>query len=190
MNRAPEAAISLYAGLRDFNAVADADTKTRDLYSIPGVIDGPGENGNADNEWDVVGGAYLALDGYASTDPDNVGGGVGSHSWVLASPEAAPTGVKDTDGTGPEFVVGSVTPNPFGDEGVAIVGSPGVGKRHTLIYRLTVCDREHADTAGACALTIHFVGPVDHQDRGARHLRGPRAGHWGWADCCQFGPGR
>ena len=151
LNRAPEAAISLYAGLRDFNAVADADTKTRDLYSIPGVIDGPGENGNADNEWDVVGGAYLALDGYASTDPDNVGGGVGSHSWVLASPEAAPTGVKDTDGTGPEFVVGSVTPNPFGDEGVAIVGSPGVGKRHTLIYRLTVCDREHADTAGACA---------------------------------------
>ena len=28
------------------------------------VIDGPGENGNRDNEWDVMEGAYLQLDGY------------------------------------------------------------------------------------------------------------------------------
>ena len=38
-------------------------------YPLDGVIDGPGENGNADNEWDIVEGALITLDGSGSSDP-------------------------------------------------------------------------------------------------------------------------
>ena len=162
LNQKPTAAISLYAGFRDPNVIADPDTKTKDLYSVPGVIDGPGENGNADNEWDVVGGAYVELDGYASTDPDNIAGSVLSHAWELVSPAAAPVftagafsgdAINDEDGGGGMYVVGAV-PNGDGDRTkfrtgalVNIVGPPGVGNRHTLYYRLTVCDRSANPTA-------------------------------------------
>ncbi len=159
INQRPTATIGIYAGLRDPNVVADADTTTRDLYSIPGVIDGPGENGNADNEWDVVGGAYVQLNGFASSDPDNVGGSPASYSWELVTPGTAPTGVNGTAANGPTFVVGALD-NTTGDtttfggtELVDIVQPPGVGNRHTLYYRLTVCDRGTTDTPAACNTT-------------------------------------
>ncbi len=40
-------------------------------FTVDGVIDGPGENGNADNEWDIMEGALLTLDGSGSSDPDD-----------------------------------------------------------------------------------------------------------------------
>lgn len=156
LNQAPTAAITLYAGLRDPSVVADDDTGVKDLYSIPGVIDGPGENGNADNEWDVIGGSFVELAGYTSSDPDNVGGGARSHAWALAAPAAAPTGINGTAAGGPTFLVGALD-NTSGDlladgtTAVPIVQPPGVGNRHTLIYRLTVCDRADTATPPACS---------------------------------------
>ena len=68
-NDTPTADISLTAMLADPNAAADATTAEK--YSIDAVIDGPGENGNADNEWDIMEGALLVLDGSGSSDPDD-----------------------------------------------------------------------------------------------------------------------
>ena len=168
INQRPTATIGIYAGLRDPNVVADADTTTRDLYSIPGVIDGPGENGNADNEWDVVGGAYVQLNGFASSDPDNVGGSPGSYSWELVTPSTAPTGINGpavgTPANGPTLVVGALdnTTGDFttfgGTELVDIVQPPGVGQRTTLYSRLTVCDRgtdTTPPTPSACETTTN-----------------------------------
>ncbi len=155
LNQRPSATISLYAGIRDASVIDDADTGVKDLYSIPGVIDGPGENGNADNEWDVIGGSFVELNAYASSDPDNVGGGVPSHAWALAAPATAPNGVNGTAATtGATFLVGNFD-NTSGDTladdttAVPITLPPGPGSTTTLIYRLTVCDRAAAN--GTCA---------------------------------------
>ena len=67
-NDTPTADISLTAMLADPDAAADATTAEK--YTIDAVIDGPGENGNADNEWDIMEGALLVLDGSGSSDPD------------------------------------------------------------------------------------------------------------------------
>ncbi len=155
LNQRPSAIISVYAGIRDASVIDDADTGVKDLYSIPGVIDGPGQNGNADNEWDIVGGSFVELNAYTSSDPDNVGGGVPSHAWDLAAPAAAPTGINGTAATsGATFLVGAFA-NTSGDTladgstAVPITLPPGPGRRTTLIYRLTVCDRAASD--GTCA---------------------------------------
>ena len=68
-NDTPTADISLSAMLADPDAADDATTAEK--YSIDAVIDGPGENGNADNEWDIREGALLTLDGSGSSDPDD-----------------------------------------------------------------------------------------------------------------------
>ncbi|MCY4193544.1 MAG: hypothetical protein OXF04_04505 [bacterium] len=156
VNQRPTAVIGLYAGLRDPGIVADGDTTTKDLYSVPGVIDGPGEGGNNDNEWDVLGGAYVELDGYASSDPDNVANTAVSYRWDLLTPSTAPRGVNGTAAGGPVFRVGSNTVNGFGDmlrpgsEAVPIITPPGPGRTHTLYYRLTVCDNGNDATPAVC----------------------------------------
>ncbi len=68
-NDTPTADISLSAMVAD--PEADDDATNAEKYTIDGVIDGPGENGNADNEWDIMEGAILVLDGSGSSDPDD-----------------------------------------------------------------------------------------------------------------------
>lgn len=50
-------------------------------YPLDGVIDGPGENGNADNEWDIAEGSLIILDGSGSSDP-NGALPAASHDWT------------------------------------------------------------------------------------------------------------
>ena len=77
INRAPTAHISVSAMLLDPDDIFDYDDDRDGLvddnaerYTIDGVIDGPGEIGNADNEWDITEGSLLVVDGSASSDPD------------------------------------------------------------------------------------------------------------------------
>ena len=58
-------------GVKDENA---------EKYPLDGVIDGPGENGNADNEWDIAEGSLLILDGSGSSDPNGTLGDA-NHDW-------------------------------------------------------------------------------------------------------------
>ena len=64
----------------DGNGVRDDNDE---IYSIDGIIDGPGENGNADNEWDIMEGSRLILDGSGSTDPDGRPILEEGHDWDL-----------------------------------------------------------------------------------------------------------
>ena len=48
--------------------MTSADLGAHGHFPNDAVIDGPGENGNRDNEWDIMEGAYLQLDGSGSTD--------------------------------------------------------------------------------------------------------------------------
>ncbi len=59
-------------GVKDENA---------EKYPLDGVIDGPGENGNADNEWDIAEGSLIILDGSGSSDP-NGALPAASHDWT------------------------------------------------------------------------------------------------------------
>ncbi|MCY4036730.1 MAG: hypothetical protein OXF64_04675, partial [bacterium] len=85
-NQAPVADIQVYAGLRDADVV-DADLDERGHFPVDAVIDGPGENGNRDNEWDVKENAWLQLDGSASTD-EGPSGAPSSYQWTRVRPDA------------------------------------------------------------------------------------------------------
>ena len=79
INQGPTADIAVTAMLADAAnpdvvGYDDNGNGTKDenaeKYPLDGVIDGPGENGNADNEWDIAEGALLILDGSGSSDPN------------------------------------------------------------------------------------------------------------------------
>ena len=79
INRKPDAnlVVSL-AGKLDKSFEKDVDAKREELFGRSAVIDGPGENGNRNNEWDIRGGSYVVLDASGSSVP---GGKVGSYAW-------------------------------------------------------------------------------------------------------------
>ena len=85
INQRPVANIQVYAGLRDRD-IADADVGVRGHFPIDAVIDGPGENGNRDNEWDIMEGAWLQLDGSASTDENPGTGKPAVYQWTRVRP--------------------------------------------------------------------------------------------------------
>ena len=91
INRRPVADIQLYAGLRDEDIV-DADLGAQGHFPIDAVIDGPGENGNRDNEWDVMEGAYLQLDGSGSTDENPQTGRPATYWWTRPQLRGATAG--------------------------------------------------------------------------------------------------
>lgn len=77
VNRKPTAAISVSAMLYDRGDNRGYDDngngkidENGERYALEGVIDGPGENGNADNEWDIREGSLLVVDGSNSSDPE------------------------------------------------------------------------------------------------------------------------
>ena len=84
INQRPVADIQVYAGLRDKDIV-DGDLGAMGHFPLDAVIDGPGENGNRDNEWDIREGAYLQLDGSASTD-ENPTGRPAVYQWTRVRP--------------------------------------------------------------------------------------------------------
>lgn len=85
INQRPVADIQLYAGLRDKDVV-DADLGAAGHFPIDAVIDGPGENGNRDNEWDVMEGAWLQLTATGSTDENPSTGRPSSYMWTRVRP--------------------------------------------------------------------------------------------------------
>lgn len=99
INQGPMADIAVTAMMAD-PASPDVDNyddngngtkdENAEKYPLDGVIDGPGENGNADNEWDIAEGSLIILDGSGSSDPNGALPAT-SHDWtrVYNSPAAA-----------------------------------------------------------------------------------------------------
>ncbi len=90
INQGPSADIAITAMMAD-PASPDVDNyddngngvkdENAEKYPLDGVIDGPGENGNADNEWDIAEGSLIILDGSGSSDP-NGSLPAASHDWT------------------------------------------------------------------------------------------------------------
>ncbi|MYB77141.1 MAG: hypothetical protein F4X83_08605, partial [Chloroflexi bacterium] len=85
INQRPVADIQVYAGLRD-KTITDGDLGAHGHFPIDAVIDGPGENGNRDNEWDIMEGAYLQLSGAGSTDENPRTGMPSAYQWTRVRP--------------------------------------------------------------------------------------------------------
>ncbi len=169
INQRPVADIQVYAGLRDKDIV-DADLGAQGHFPLDAVIDGPGENGNRDNEWDIREGAYLQLDGSGSTDENPQTGRPSSYQWTRVRPDSlddyadsqtssSATAQRLTVATGTgggenETVITFGDFNNDGDteddgERLTVYTLPDVEPRapQTVFYQLTVCDSSPAVTA-------------------------------------------
>ncbi len=151
INRRPVADIQLYAGLRD-RTLLDPDASTKERYSIPAVIDGPGENGNRDNEWDIMEGAYVQLDASGSTDEDPTV--TLEYTWTQVL--VTPSGTSDIRGTQArsttaQFEVGDLAePTTLSDDSVSNVEVlPDVAPNApvTVVYSLTAHDNSRDGTS-------------------------------------------
>ncbi|MCY3889381.1 MAG: hypothetical protein OXG50_05735 [bacterium] len=163
INQRPVADIGVYAGLRDKD-IADADLGPRGHFPVDAVIDGPGENGNRDNEWDVMEGAWLQLDGSGSTDENPGTGKPGSYQWTRVRPTAALDGYVESqtnasatgqrlvvpDGNAETITFAGVDADDNGsDDTLSVPRLPNVEPNapQVVFYQLTVCDGR-ADPSG------------------------------------------
>ena len=83
--REPVSDITVFAGLPDARYAQAPDANVEEIFGEDAIIDGPGENGNAADEWDIREGAFVRLDGSGSTV---TGGTVDSWTWsrLLSDP--------------------------------------------------------------------------------------------------------
>ena len=129
LNQRPTADIAVTATL--LKAGGDK-TKAAD-YTVDAVIDGPGENGNAANEWDIKEGALVVLDGTGSSDPN---GRITAHQWTRIHPG---TGASGFPGEGSKSKLSSNLPDSAdGDIFNMLTAS---SSPLYVYYRLNVTDR-------------------------------------------------
>ena len=121
INQGPVADIAVSAMLpasdpKDVAGYDDNGNGTKDenaeRFNVQGVIDGPGENGNADNEWDIAEGALLTLDGTGSSDPE--GRPITTYTWER---------IYSTTGSGGMFDNLPAEVDPDGASSNALTGS-------------------------------------------------------------------
>ena len=146
-------------GIEDENA---------ERYPLKGVIDRPGENGNADNEWDIAEGSWLVLEGSGSSDP----GGVLTDcqfSWervYVSDPNDTmnlpddlpgdcsadpPTGKKKI-GTDADLTVHAVTGETVG---LLTPASGQPASPYYVYYKLTVTNSDGATNSAVVKILIH-----------------------------------
>ncbi len=117
INRKPEADVTVgIAGLLDKAFATEEDAQPNELFGTSAIIDGPGENGNRDNEWDIREGAYLVLDASGSAVP---GGQVGKYDWrrTFILPSGQEGFANTQEGASPTLVVGTGNAYPFDPDG-------------------------------------------------------------------------
>ena len=152
INQRPTADIAVAAHLLE----EDGDADDIDHYSVDAVIAGPGEDGNADNEWDIMENALLVLDGSGSSDAN---GRVLSYAWDLIYPttasDATDIGLSD-DTTGREV---STDADNGGDietiSNITMNSSP-----FYAYYTLTVTDNDGVTSPGAVVKLVIWDQPA------------------------------
>ena len=189
INQGPVADIAVSAMLpasdpKDVAGYDDNGNGTKDenaeRFNVQGVIDGPGENGNADNEWDIAEGALLTLDGTGSSDPE--GRPIATYAWerIFASPN--PSDYADSlPGTlnsqpGPALTHGTIStdedPRAVSGDGdpsetlgqLISGGDSPTGRPHApyfVYYRLAVTDSNGAPGNPAVVKIVIHDQPAD-----------------------------
>ncbi len=147
INQRPIADIAVSAYLED----EDSNEEGTDRYTIDAVIDGPGENGNAANEWDIMESALLVLDGSGSSDPDP--NGELGYEWKLIHPTITTDNDIGLQGTGTEEQLSTEDPDTDGVqtiENITADESP-----YYAYYTLTVADDDNVTSTSVVKLVIH-----------------------------------
>lgn len=173
IRRAPVPNIEVFAGLWDDDFADDPDAILAEVFGRDAIIDGPGENGNRDDEWDIKEGAYLRLDASGSTVPE---GEVDRQRWTLRAPSSTPSGITTANSeldsslgdseTGREiFIVGDTATDPATHpNGTTYKVLPNIGAGQTitsstltLIYDLTVQSGTGIPSRDRVRIVIHDV---------------------------------
>ncbi|MDE0614234.1 MAG: hypothetical protein OXI32_07465 [bacterium] len=152
VNQRPTADIAVTA----FTLEEDGDADDIDHYSVDAVIAGPGEDGNADNEWDIKESALLVMDGSGSSDAN---GRVVSWAWDLIYPTTASNatdiGLKD-DTTARQL---STDNDDDGDiETISNIGMDA--SPFYAYYTLTVTDNDGVTSRGAVVKLVIWDQPA------------------------------
>ena len=155
VNQRPTADIAVTANTLE----EDGDADDIDHYSVDAVIDGPGENGNADNEWDIKESALLVLDGSGSSDAN---GRVVSYAWDLIFPATASDATDiglSGDTTGREV---STDADDGGDiETIGnLSGGPTGNSPFYAYYTLTVTDNDGVTSPGTVVKLVIWDQPA------------------------------
>jgi len=167
INRPPVANIEVTAKLFDRNDQADFDDnrngivdENEERYSIEGVVNRPGENGNSANEWHIRASTLLVLDGAASFDPD---GELTAQSfrWERLRTRGASTVTASLpgDAEGQKMLSTDEDPNSPGSQRSETVAQlpfvRGVGAQpHLVYYQLTVTDEDGASASQIARIRI------------------------------------
>ena len=156
VNQRPTADIVVSAYLED----EDSNEEGTDRYTIDAVIDGPGENGNAANEWDIMESALLVLDGSGSSDPDpdqELG-----YQWDLIYPSITDDNDIGLQQTGTEEQLSTDDPDTTGndddedDDGVEKIENITADESpYYAYYTLTVTDGDGVTSISVVKLGIH-----------------------------------
>jgi hypothetical protein len=180
INQGPTADIAVTAMMAD---PANPDVKNYDdngngvkdenaeKYPLDGVIDGPGENGNADNEWDIAEGSLIILDGSGSSDPNGVLPAA-SHDWTrvyTSEPDAydgdpaasLPAGSPDTKKISTDENLEADVADRSTEVMTPLVSAAGMGypaPSFFVYYKLTVTDtntRNPAKNSAVVKIVVH-----------------------------------
>ncbi|MCY4134165.1 MAG: hypothetical protein OXG30_04530 [bacterium] len=167
INRPPEINIQVTANLADPDEKPDHDDNRNGLvdeneerYPFDGVVSGPGENGNAENEWYIRAATLLVLDASASSDPDSELADE-AFRWerLLARGAASVTDSLPGDTEGKRMLSTDGDPNTPGTRSSETVARlpfvRGVGTQpHLVYYRLTVTDEDGASARQIVKIVI------------------------------------
>lgn len=169
INRGPTAAIAVTAWLpaprgEQFGGYDDdgdgAEDENDERYTLQGVIHGPGEHGNADNEWDVREGSLLVVDGSSSFDPDGpLPDSAFRWERIYATDLEAVTATLPGDTDGQRALSTDEDPNTPGRVPSETVGRlpavlGGLADPYYLYYRLTVTDDRGASHSAVAKIVI------------------------------------
>ena len=162
------------------NGVIDENTER---YTLEGIINGPGENGNDDNEWHIRDGSLLVVDASGSSDPNNRLAAA-NFSWerVYHSDVALVTASLPGNVNGQRQISTDEDPEtPATDksEVVALLpyGPTSEADPYYLYYRLTITDPGGAEASQMVKIVIFdypshpdvTIGHPESNPRGSRN---------------------
>ena len=187
INQPPVADIHVTAKLFDHDDVAGSDDnrngvadENEERYPFEGVINRPGEGGNAQNEWDVRDATLLVVDGSGSFDPDGQLTRQ-SFTWELlrfkgaeSVAQSLPIGAQGQSVVGQRMLSTDEdphTPASWRTETVATV--PFIIGEDTepflVYYRLTVTDADGASARQIVKIVIEHIHDDDPQESELRY---------------------
>jgi hypothetical protein len=141
LNQRPTADIAVKANLED----KESEKKGAEKYTVDAVIDGPGDNGNAANEWDIKENALVVLDGSGSSDPNSK---VTGYAWMRIY-SGGEDGSEAELNLASEATGKQLSTDDADTDAVETVGNLSAGQSpYYVYYKLSVTDAASGEAGG------------------------------------------